>query len=89
MRPQVQMKEMDQDHDEKLYLTMPQNAKGHGIMDVITSPTGYHIPFTTRLYFTCTNNMVEYEACILGINEAIDLKIEIIEVYKDSALVIH
>ncbi|XP_050916555.1 uncharacterized protein LOC127131683 [Lathyrus oleraceus] len=35
------------------------NARGHGIGVVITSPTGFHLPFTTRLCFDCTNNMVK------------------------------
>ncbi|XP_050916212.1 uncharacterized protein LOC127131333 [Lathyrus oleraceus] len=43
------------------------NARGHGIGVVITSPTGFHIPFTTRLCFDCTNNVAEYEACVYGL----------------------
>ena len=73
----------------KLVFDGASNATGHGIGAVITSPTGYHIPFTARLCFTCTNNMAEYEACILGINEAIDLRIKILEVYGDSTLIIN
>lgn len=33
--------------------------------------------------------MEEYEACILGIEAAIDLRIKILEVYGDSTLVIY
>lgn len=33
--------------------------------------------------------MAEYEACILGIDEAINLRIKIIELYGYSALVIN
>ncbi|XP_050897855.1 uncharacterized protein LOC127104731 [Lathyrus oleraceus] len=73
----------------KLVFDGASNTTGHGIGFVITSPIGYHIPFTSRLYFTYTNNMAEYEACILGIDEAIDLRIMILEVYGDSALVIN
>ena len=32
--------------------------------------------------------MVEYEACIMGLEEAIYLRIKILDVYGDSALVI-
>ncbi|XP_058726113.1 uncharacterized protein LOC131597430 [Vicia villosa] len=56
---------------------------------ILTSPDNYHIPFTARLCFDCTNNITEYEACILGIEAAIDIRIKILEVYGDSALVIH
>ncbi|XP_050888694.1 uncharacterized protein LOC127093831 [Lathyrus oleraceus] len=64
------------------------NARGHGIGVIITSPTGFHIPFTARLCFDCTNNMAEYEACIYGLEAAVDLRIKILEVFGDSALVI-
>ncbi|XP_050909794.1 uncharacterized protein LOC127123634 [Lathyrus oleraceus] len=64
------------------------NAHGNGIGEVITSPTRFHLPFTARLCFKCTNNMEEYEACIFDIEVAIDLRIKILEVYKDSTLII-
>ena len=62
---------------------------GKGIGAVIVTPHGSHIPFTARLTFDCTNNMEEYEACIMGLEEAIDLRIKILDVYGDSALVIN
>ncbi|XP_050889572.1 uncharacterized protein LOC127094843 [Lathyrus oleraceus] len=65
------------------------NAIGHGIGAMLMSPKNFHLPFTTKLCFTCMNNMVEYEAYIFGLEEAIELEIKILEVYGDSALVIH
>ena len=65
------------------------NAYGKGIGAIIVTPHGSHIPFTARLTFTCTNNMAEYEACIMGLEEAIDLRIKVLDVYGDSALVIN
>ncbi|XP_050919867.1 uncharacterized protein LOC127137453 [Lathyrus oleraceus] len=65
------------------------NARGHGIGVFITSPTGFHLPFTARLCFDCTNNMEEYEACIYGLEVAIDIRIKILKVYGDSTLVIN
>ncbi|XP_050888961.1 uncharacterized protein LOC127094137 [Lathyrus oleraceus] len=65
------------------------NAYGNGIGAVIIIPHGSHIPFTTRLTFKCTNNMAEYEACIMGLEEAIDLRIKNPDVYGDSALVVN
>ncbi|XP_058741246.1 uncharacterized protein LOC131613609 [Vicia villosa] len=65
------------------------NAYGRGIGAIIVMPQGSHVPFTTRLMFECTNNMEEYEACIMGLEEAIDLRIKILDVYGDSALVIN
>ena len=40
---------------------------------------------TTRLTFKCTNNMAEYEACIMGLEEAIDLRIKYLDIYGDLA----
>ncbi|GAU10388.1 hypothetical protein TSUD_420560, partial [Trifolium subterraneum] len=65
------------------------NLYGSGIGAIIVTPKGAHIPFTARLQLECTNNIAEYEACIMGIEEAIDLRIKNIDIYGDSALVIN
>ncbi|XP_050909916.1 uncharacterized protein LOC127123764 [Lathyrus oleraceus] len=65
------------------------NQYGNGIGAVIVNPQGSHIPFTARLTFKCTNNMAEYEACIMGLEECIDLRIKHLDVYGDSALVVN
>ena len=65
------------------------NAYGRGIGAVIVAPQGHHIPFTARIVFECTNNVAEYEACILGIEEAIDMRIKHLDIYGDSALVVN
>jgi len=65
------------------------NVYGSGIGEIIITPKGTHIPFSTRLTFDCTNNMAEYEACIMGIEEAIDLRIKNLDIYGDSALIIN
>ena len=59
---------------------------GNNVRAIITSPEGYHIPFTARICFDCTNNMAEYEACIYGIEAAIDRRIKFLKVYEDSNL---
>ncbi|KAK5844517.1 hypothetical protein PVK06_000657 [Gossypium arboreum] len=64
------------------------NALGHGIGAVLVSPEGNHCPLTARLNFFCTNNIAEYEACIMGLRAAIGQNIKTLEVYGDSALVI-
>lgn len=64
------------------------DVKGHGIGEIIISLIGFHIPFTAKLCFDYTNNMAEYEACIYGLEANIELRIKILEVYKDSTLVI-
>jgi ribonuclease HI len=65
------------------------NQYGNGIGAVIITPQGTHLPFTTRLTFKCTNNMAEYEACIMGLEEAMNLRIKYLDVFGDSALVVN
>ncbi|XP_052477677.1 uncharacterized protein LOC128033725 [Gossypium raimondii] len=73
----------------KLNFDGASNAVGNGIGAVLISPSGDHYPFASKLDFDCTNNMAEYEACIMGIRAAIERKIKMLEVYGDSALVIY
>jgi len=43
------------------------NALGHGIGAILISPERQYIPMTARLCFDCTDNIAEYEACVMGI----------------------
>ena len=43
------------------------NQYGNGIRAVIITPQGTNLPFTARLTFKYTNNMAEYEACVMGL----------------------
>ncbi|XP_057979093.1 uncharacterized protein LOC131165355 [Malania oleifera] len=65
------------------------NVWGHGIGAILISPEGEHYLITVKLTFPCTNNIAEYEACILGLQAAIDRGIKELDVKGDSALVIH
>ncbi|KAA3466637.1 RNA-directed DNA polymerase (Reverse transcriptase), Ribonuclease H [Gossypium australe] len=78
-----------EDHPWKLNFDGASNAVGNGIGAVLISPNGDHYQFTCKLDFDCTNNMAEYEACIMGIRATIERKIKVLEVYGDSALVIY
>ncbi|XP_052483114.1 uncharacterized protein LOC128036228 [Gossypium raimondii] len=73
----------------KMSFDSASNALGHGIGAVLVSPEGDHYPLIARLNFFCTNNIAEYEACIMGLRAAIMRKIEILQVHGDSALVIY
>ena len=72
----------------KMYFDGASNALECGVGAVLISPEGNHCPFTTKLSFDCTNNVVEYEACVLGLQAAIEKKIKSLTVYGDSTLVI-
>ena len=73
----------------KLYLDGASNVLGHGISVVLITLKGEYCAFTTRLDFNCTNNVVEYEACIMDLQAAVDTKVKELEAYEDSTLVIY
>ncbi|XP_070057554.1 uncharacterized protein [Nicotiana tomentosiformis] len=63
----------DNNHAWKMYFDGVVNIKGVGIGAILISPIRQHYPATTRFRFFCTNNTVEYEACIMGLKMALDL----------------
>ncbi|XP_075098071.1 uncharacterized protein LOC142175383 [Nicotiana tabacum] len=72
----------------KLYFDRAVNIKGVGIGTILVSPTGQHYPATARLRLFYTNNTSEYEACIMGLNMAINLNVHELLVMGDSDLLI-
>ncbi|XP_019244562.1 PREDICTED: uncharacterized protein LOC109224436 [Nicotiana attenuata] len=65
------------------------NFKGVGVGAVLVSESGQHYPISAKHRFPCTNNMAEYEACILGLKMAVDINIQELLVIGDSDLLIH
>ena len=76
----------------KLYFDGAANQSGFRIGILLISPQGDHIPRSVRLVFSdhhrLTNNIVEYEAYITGLEAALDLGIKQLEIHGDSNLVI-
>ena len=68
------------------------NHSGYGIGVLLISPHGDHIPRYIHLAFSdrhpAMNNIVEYEACILGLETTLKLGIRQMEVFSDSNLVL-
>ena len=80
----------DEDRDKWIaWFDGASNTQGHRIGVALVSPDNQCVPFMARLGFDCTNNMVEYEECALGIQVAINFNVKLLKVYVDSALVIH
>ncbi|PKI77624.1 hypothetical protein CRG98_001962, partial [Punica granatum] len=69
--------QVDDEKDEptwKMYFDGAVNSVGSGVGAVLISPDGRHYPVASKVDFSCTNNVAEYEACILGLQVAIDFK---------------
>jgi ribonuclease HI len=63
-------------------------SKGQGARCVIMSPNGTYIDLSIRLEFACTNNQVEYEALLHGIEYLRDLGARDVDVFGDSNLIV-
>ncbi|XP_050278086.1 uncharacterized protein LOC126719594 [Quercus robur] len=49
----------------KMYFDGAMNQYGNGIEVLLITPEGSHIPLAVKLNFETTDNMVQYEACII------------------------
>ena len=52
------------------------------------TPKGSHIPLAIKLNFEATNNIAEYETCIIEMEALQELGVKEAKVFKDLALVI-
>nr|CAN78420.1 hypothetical protein VITISV_043219 [Vitis vinifera] len=76
----------------RMYFDGVANHYGYEIGVLLISSYGDHIPKYVRLAFSnrhpAINNIVEYEACILGLEMNLELRIRQMEVFGDSNLVL-
>ena len=55
---------------------------------ILASPKGHRMHCALRFGFKASNNEAEYEALIAGLNLAKETKVESLEIYSDSQLII-
>ncbi|XP_075669953.1 uncharacterized protein LOC142639694 [Castanea sativa] len=72
----------------KLYFDGATNSIGNGVGAILVSPKGQKIPVSIKLNFDCTNNITEYEACIVGLLVALEFGAYDLSVFRDSLLII-
>jgi ribonuclease HI len=60
-----------------------------GVGVIFVSPTQETISLSFNLEFETTNNVVEYEAHVLGLRVAKDIRIEELAVFGDVELIVH
>ncbi|XP_070007386.1 uncharacterized protein [Nicotiana sylvestris] len=73
----------------RMFFDGVENLKGVGIGAVVVSEISQHYPVSSKLKFPCTNNMTEYEACILGLKMAIGMHVQELLVIVDLDLLMH
>jgi ribonuclease HI len=72
----------------KLYFDGADNAARSKIGAVLISPKGQQTPIVVKLSFDCTNNITEYEACIVGLQAALEFGAHELDVFEDSLLIV-
>ncbi|XP_012849590.1 PREDICTED: uncharacterized protein LOC105969382 [Erythranthe guttata] len=73
----------------KMYFDGASHREGAGAGVVFITPNGEVLPHSFTLTQNCSNNVAEYQALILGLEMAVDIKQLNLEVYGDSKLVIN
>ena len=82
------MLNIDEGTTWKMYFDGASNQHGYGVGVLLIAPNGVHIPLLAKLNFVATNNVVEYEACIIGLEAFLAIDIKEVEIYGDSELVL-
>ena len=72
-----------------LYMDGSSNEGGSGADLILVSPEGHRVHCALRLSFMASNNEAEYEALIVRLKLAKEMKVESLEIYSDSQLVIY
>jgi hypothetical protein len=71
-----------------LYFDGSKLQEGLGAGCILIDPKGKQNFMSCRLEFECTNNIVEYEALVQGINKSIDLNVKELKVFEDSEIIV-
>ncbi|XP_031393546.1 uncharacterized protein LOC116205177 [Punica granatum] len=77
----LQVSDEEKNPGWKMYFDGAFNSTGFGIGAVLISLERRHFPVAAKIDFSYTNNVAEYEACILGLQAAIDFKFKELEVF--------
>jgi ribonuclease HI len=72
----------------KLYFDGASSREGAGAGVVLISPEHEVITLSYKLEFDTTNNIAEYEALLLGLREAKEMKIQHLKVHGDFELIV-
>lgn len=75
-------------HTQEIYVDGSSNFEGSRAKIVITSPKVIVAKNAFHFEFSVTNNVVEYEAMIIGLENAKELRAQYLHVYSDSQLII-
>ena len=72
----------------KMYFAGASSHHEYGVGVLLIAPNGVHIPLSAKLNIVATNNVVEYEAWIVGLKALLAIDVKEVKIYGDSALVL-
>ncbi|XP_051132475.1 uncharacterized protein LOC127252363 [Andrographis paniculata] len=73
----------------KMYFDGSSHKNGAGAGVIFVTSQGEVLPYSFALKEKCSNNVAEYQALILGLKMAVDIKQRQLQVYGDSKLVVN
>ena len=73
----------------ELFVDRSSNEGGSGAGLILVSPEGHRVHYALRFGFKASNNETEYKALIAGLKLAKEMKVECLEIYSDSQLVVY
>ena len=65
------------------------NQNSCGVRLVLQTPSGEHKEYAISIGFKITNNEAEYEALLAGLRVATELRVESLDTFSDSQLVVN
>ena len=71
-----------------MYVDGSSNEGRSGAGLILVSPEGHQIHYALIFEFKALNNEAKYEALIAGLNVTKEMKVESLEIYSDSQLVV-
>jgi len=72
----------------QLYFDRATRSRGAGVGIVFVTPSGGLIPYSFALLEICPNNMAEYKVLIISLELPHEMRIEQLEVFGNSQLII-
>ncbi|KAK6163635.1 hypothetical protein DH2020_000499 [Rehmannia glutinosa] len=72
-----------------MYFDEASHREGAGAGVIFVTSDGEVLPYSFTLTQNCSNNVAEYQALILGLEMAVDIKQLQLDVYEDSKLVVN
>ena len=71
-----------------MYFNGATNLRGYGAGVMLIAPRGAHTSLAVKIKYKSTNNIAKYEACIIGMEVALSLGVENIDIFRDYNLII-